>query len=168
MPELYDPRLVKATREDDYLAARRLASAWHGGRDHNITGMSHGREWGTQGLLDELEALLGQNHPTGVRSEEARLELEALKAFAEAHTSIHAVQSGHGHQFVSEDGDTMGCLSCGGKWEQVHDHASDPHHGRYRTWNGDDPTECPGVIDAEHGETRAQDAPFCNCLLCTG
>lgn len=167
--------LVRALRDGNYRAARVVSTHWHGGRDHNITGLSHGREWKSTGLIKEIEGNLDQRRRM-TQNEEVLgnvLELEAFLDWAKQ-TWISSVDTAHGHHFVGGDDDEVSCLACGGNWEQVHNDTSSVHHGRYQTSNGDDPTECPDM-SVPHGEADCRCtggcpacAFICNCITCRG
>lgn len=148
--------------------ARTIASWWHGGRDHNITALSHGLEWSAFGIVDELDSLIAVGG-TGTP------ELTALRTWVTEQT-ITSVWSSHGHTFIGGDGDEQ-CLTCGARYELVHAAADQLSSGRYRTSNGDDPSECSGDTSMVHGdgycECDAEDGcehcrHDCNCLVCRG
>lgn len=152
--------------------ARTIASWWHGGSDHNITALSHGCEWSTAGILEEIGALMRNPH-----HEDEGGTLPLLRAWVDEQW-ITAVQTSHGHRFMGDDG-YESCLTCGGQWELAHDRADYPRHGRYRTWNGDDATECTYDTSMVHGEAPCEECGGedescehcrhdCNCMICTG
>jgi hypothetical protein len=148
-----------AARAGSYPAARIIARGWHGGSNRHMTGLSHGREWSTERLIEEIEQELShlpKNQLAGTRM--ARAELEALLYWAKNCTTIVAVWSNYSHRFLAEDG-YQNCLSCGAQFELVHDSKSDVSHGRLRGHLGEAPQECTGP-DVSH-----ENADLCNCLL---
>ncbi len=151
--------LLKAIDAGDYDAARRVAAHWHGGSDTNITGLSHGMDWSTEGLIGELTRLLEGNLslPKEQLNEEildGRAELESLLGWADGTWNIVSVDSAYGHRFLAEDG-TEKCLTCGAQYELVHNGA-DKISGRYRNAWGHSPEPCTG--DDHDRNDR------CNCL----
>jgi hypothetical protein len=152
--------LLKAIDAGDYVAARRVAAHWHGGRDTNITGLSHGTDWGTAGLIRELTRLLEGNLavPPEQLSEEildGRSELEALLNWANGTWKIDEVESFYGH-YLTSDGDHDTCIICKAQYELVHT-GPNKAYGRYRNSWGRSPVPCTGRSHDENSQ--------CNCLV---
>lgn len=164
-----------------YAAARLIAQGWHGGTDHHITALSHGRPWTTDGLVEEIDQLISRNMPQATPDEKiaADVELREFRKWASG-TWTNSYRSTHGHAFYRDHAGEEVCTVCNGRWEIEH---SDPHYireGRYRASNGDDPTPCPGreVFHGDNHESGHElDCPegcdactgiTCNDLLCTG
>ncbi|GAA2665093.1 hypothetical protein GCM10010412_041090 [Nonomuraea recticatena] len=101
---------------------------------------------------------------------------------------IISVRSTFGHQFTPKGDGLQECDWCGGTWRieaEPDQEGSEYLVGHYETWNGDDPSSCPGT-SRMHGEApcqvgrdgnrceAAQEGPCqhtqhgCNCLYCTG
>jgi hypothetical protein len=153
--------------------AKTIASWWHGGHDHNITALSHGREWNTEGISDEIDCLLSGDQTSG----DDLAQLKALRDWANDQMIV-SVWSSDGHRFTDSDG-YESCLTCGAEYMISHDDPDDYHHGRYHTNNGDDPTACTGDTSMVHGggyceschgddESCPHCHHDCNCVLCTG
>jgi hypothetical protein len=160
-PTVIKQRVARARRAStgDYRAAREIAREWHGGSDHNITGLSHGREWNSFGLVEEIEGNIATQSRLGdIEGKQNVAELDALKTWALRHTDITSVWSAHGHRFTEHDGYSR-CSLCGAEFELVHTSGSNVHVGRYRGLRGKDASECSGP------EVSHEDNDDCNCHL---
>lgn len=142
--------VLTALRHGSLPAARLVAREYRDG--HHMRALADGDEWGTSGLAEDAAEALAQT-----RDPRERVELTALKEWNPP--AIYVYWTLHGHVFQGSD-DVQECLHCGASYELVHDEPDNPSHGRYRTWNGDDPIECTAT---SHEENRN-----CNCRTCTG
>lgn len=172
--------LTRAVRRGAPNAVKQVAAHWHGGSDHNITGVSHDTEWKTDGLVAELEELIRCFDPRHHDEPGQTLdELLAFQEWAKGTYNISSVSSAFDHRFMGDDGDEA-CLTCGARYELVHTSVEYPSTGRYRTSNGDDPMRCTGDTDMVHGDLHESGHEAdcengcshcqhnCNCLVCRG
>lgn len=161
--------------------AKTIASWWHGGRDHNITALSHGLEWSKSGITDEIDQNIRARAQDPAIVVEGDLpggaDLEALRQWV-SEQMINSVWSSYDHTFIGSD-DYEDCLTCGAQYELVHAAESQLSSGRYRTSNGDDPMNCSGDTSMVHGEGYCdcdcddEDGcehcrHDCNCIICRG
>lgn len=161
--------------------ARTVASWWHSPSrvDAPITALSHGLPFRSTELVESIDATLAWAEKQGQNPPEDLDQLRALRKWANE-LWILSVWSSYGHTFMHDD-DGVSCLTCGARYHVEHDDPDDYRHGRYLTWNGDDPTECTGDTSMSHGQddmhaidahpdggTCAHCDHDCNCLVCTG
>lgn len=168
MSDTVPTHVVVALRAGSYPAARLVAREYTDG-GHALRALATRQEWSDHRLLEEIA-----EHPDA-RS----FELIALRAWTLHYTAITSVQSCYGHRFMGDDG-YQSCLTCGARYEQVHDDPDNVRHGRYTTSNGDDPESCTGDTSMIHGDRHETGHELecesgcehchhgCNCLLCTG